>query len=81
MVGSYLAWMGAFVLANQTARRGSPSSIAAVLLIAGIAAVLAAAAATVGFPGAGWNVPTFGVAVLPALALSALVSGMGRPRG
>ena len=78
MVGSYLSWMGAFVLANQTARRGSPSVAGAVLLIVVLTVVLAAAAATLGFPGAGWTVPTFGVAILPALALAALVSGMGR---
>ncbi len=81
MVGSYLSWMGAFVMANQTAKNGAPSIPGAVVLIAALTAIVGAAAAALGFPGAAWSVPTFGVAVLPALAIAAFVSGMGRSRG
>jgi hypothetical protein len=72
--------MGAFVMANQTAKHGSPSIPGVVGMVVVLAAMLGAAAASIGFPGAGWNVPTFGVAVLPALALAAFASGMGRSR-
>jgi hypothetical protein len=40
--------------------------------LAGIAAVL------IHFPGARWNLPTFGIAFLPGLALATLFSGMRR---
>lgn len=80
MVGSYLSWMGAFILSNQAARRGSASLGGAIGLVAVLAAVLGAAAAAMHFPGAGWNVPTFAVAVLPALALGTIVSGLGGAR-
>jgi hypothetical protein len=79
MVGTYLAWMGAWVLANLAERGGSPFPAAAGLavattLAAGIVAVL------VRFPGAGWNVPTFGVAALAGLPLAVLLSSLGRRR-
>jgi hypothetical protein len=32
------------------------------------------------FPGAGWNLPTFGVAFLPGLALTTLLTGLGARR-
>jgi hypothetical protein len=36
-----------------------------------------ALAVILGFPGAQWHVATFAVAVLPALALTTIVSGLG----
>jgi len=77
MVGCYISWMGGWILANQANRRGSASLPGAVGLLAVLIAILGAAAAAVHFPGAGWNVPTFGVAALPALALGAIVTGLG----
>jgi len=35
----------------------------------------------VGFPGARWTLPTFGVAFLPGLALATALSAMGTRRG
>jgi hypothetical protein len=35
-------------------------------------------AVVVGFPGAGWNLSTFGIAFLPGLAVAALLSSLGR---
>jgi hypothetical protein len=81
MVGSYLSWMGAWILANQANKNGAPSLGAAIGLVAVLTAVLGAAAAAVHFPLAGWNVPTFAVAVIPALALGTLVSGRGAKQG
>jgi hypothetical protein len=77
MAGTFLPWMGAWILANQAAKGAASFPAAAALtlvltLAAGVAAVL------VGFPGAGWNVPTFGVAGLAGLPLAVLVSSLGR---
>ncbi|MCA9767440.1 MAG: hypothetical protein KC485_01275 [Gemmatimonadetes bacterium] len=80
MVGSYLSWLGAYILSNQAARRGEPSLGGAIGLVAVLTVILGAAAAVLHFPGAGWNVPTFAVAVMPALALGTVVSGLGGAR-
>ncbi len=80
MVGCYLSWMGAFVQANLATRRGATGLVPAVVLVTVLAAILGALAATLHFPGAAWNVPTFAVAVLPALALGTLVTGLGARR-
>ena len=78
MVGTYLAWMGAWILANQARRSGEPALGAAAVtalvatLVAGVVAVL------IRFPGAGWNVPTFGVAALAGLPLAVLLTSRGR---
>jgi hypothetical protein len=47
------------------------------LVFAMIAAVVAV---LIGFPGAGWNLPTFGVAFLPGLALATALSALGTRR-
>ncbi len=77
MVGTFLPWMGAWILANQAARGGASLATAAVLVLV---ATLAAGtvAVLVNFPGAGWNVPTFGVAALAGLPIGVLVSSLGR---
>lgn len=82
MVGCYLSWQGAFVLAHLATKRGGddPSLPSAIGLVAALAAILGAAAAALHIPHAGWNVPTFAVAVLPALAVATVVTGLGAPR-
>ncbi len=80
MVSAYLSWMGAFILANQAAKNGEHSVPGAVILAAILTAIVGAVATVTGFPGASWNVGTFAVAVLPALALGTLVSGLGARR-
>lgn len=80
MVGTYLPWMGAWTLANQTRKSGAPSVPALMLTGLGLSAVLGVIAIQAGFPGAGWGLPTFGVAFLPALALTTLISGLGARR-
>lgn len=79
MVGTFIPWMGAFMLSNQAARGGENAPRAAGL-VAVLALVIGAVAILFGFPRAGWNVPTFGVAILPALALGALITGLGLRR-
>ena len=80
MVGTYLPWFGAFTLANQAAKSGRSSPVAAAITALGCALVLGVVAVLVHFPGAGWNLPTFGLAFLPGLALATLVSGLGARR-
>jgi hypothetical protein len=80
MVGTFLPWMGAWMLANQLARGGRFNIQNLVLTVLGLTLVVAVAAILIGLPGAGWNLGTFGVAVLPALALGTIVSGLGKRR-
>jgi len=81
MVGTYLPWMGAWVLANQTAKTGAQNPGALVIGTLVIAAVIMAAAAALGFPGAAFGLGTFSVAVMPALAVLVAVTSMGARRG
>ena len=78
MVDCYLAWMGAWFLANQAAKGQRPSIAMLMGVSGGLTLVIGALAVLFHFPGAGWNVPSFGVAYLPGLTLAVLVSGMGR---
>ncbi len=80
MVGTYLTWMGAWVQANQAAKTGSPSPVALVLGAIVLAFVFLALAVVLGVPRAGWNLGSFGVSVLPGLALLTLVTSIGVPR-
>jgi len=77
MVGTYLPWMGGWILANQTRKSGAPSLPGLAILLSICTVVFGVIAVVVGFPGAGWNVPTFGVAVLPGLALATTISVLG----
>jgi hypothetical protein len=78
MADAYLAWMGAWVLANQAAKGKNPSLPMLMGLSVGLTLVVGTIAVIVRFPGAGWNVPTFGVAYLVGVTLSVVVSGLGR---
>jgi hypothetical protein len=80
MVGTYLSWMGAWALANQTARSGAASPVAVIGGTVVIAAIVMAAAAVLGFPGAAFGVGSFSVAILPALAVMVVVTGLGARR-
>jgi hypothetical protein len=80
MVGTFLPWMGAWMLANQLVRRGSVSPGLALTTALACAVVLGAVATLIHFPGAAWSLPTFGVAFLPGLALATLLSGLGATR-
>jgi hypothetical protein len=80
MVGSFLPWMGGWILANQTARMGRTSPVTALVMAAVGAAVIAVAAVLLNFPGAGWNLATFGVAFLPGLVLATILSAVGKRR-
>ena len=79
MVGAYLPWMGAFILSNQAARGGASVGKAAGL-VAVLALVFGALGVILHVPHAGWNLGTFAVAVLPALATATAISGLGSRR-
>jgi hypothetical protein len=76
MVGTFLPWMGAWILANQTVQDGRPSPLTGFLTAVGAAVIFAGAAVLLGFPGARWTLATFGVAFLPGLALATALSAM-----
>jgi hypothetical protein len=81
MAGTFLPWLGAWILANQVERNGRISAPAAFGTALGFAAVAAVVGVLIGFPGAGWNLPTFGLAFLPGLALATIFSSLGTRRG
>ena len=76
MVGTFLPWMGAWILANQTVKDGRPSPLIGFLTAVGATVIVAAAAVLLGFPGARWTLATFSVAFLPGLALATALSAM-----
>jgi hypothetical protein len=80
MVGTFLPWMGAWIMANQAARTGRASAVAAFGMAVALAVVAAVVAVLIGFPGARWTLATFGVAFLPGLALAAALSALGTRR-
>jgi hypothetical protein len=80
MVGTFLPWMGAWILANQADRKGRPDPVRALLTALGLTVAVGFIAVLLGVPGARWNVGTFAVAFLPALVLATIASGMGSRR-
>jgi hypothetical protein len=80
MVGAFLPWMGAWILANQTVRRGTPSAPVGFGVAVAIGIVAAVLAILLGFPGARWTLGTFAVAFLPGLVLATVVSAVGARR-
>ncbi len=79
MVGTFLPWMGAFMIANQAARGGVSVARSAAIVTVGTL-VLGALAVVLHVPYAEWSVPTFGVAIIPALAVATAISGLGSRR-
>jgi hypothetical protein len=80
IVGTFLPWLGAWILANQASRRGEPLPLVAFGMAAAAAVVLGAVAVLAGFPGAHWSLATFGLAFLPGLVLATVLSAMGKRR-
>ncbi len=80
MVGTFLPWLGAWILANQAERNGRISAPAAFGTAVGFALAAGVVAILIGVPGADWNLPTFGVAFLPGLALATALSALGGRR-
>jgi len=79
MVGTFLAWMGAQILASQ-ARKGAVSIAKGMVTALVLAVVLWVVAVVVHFPGAGWNLASFGVSFLPGVTLAAVLGAVGGRR-
>lgn len=79
MAGTFLPWMGAFILSNQAARGGASVGKAAGL-VAVLTLVFGALGVILHVPYAGWTLGTFAVAVLPALAAATAITGLGSRR-
>jgi hypothetical protein len=77
MVGTFLPWMGAWILANQEARNGRVSVVGAFGMAVAFAILAAVLGILLGFPGAKWTIATFGVAFLPGVALATALSALG----
>jgi hypothetical protein len=75
MVGTFLPWMGAQILASQ-ARSGTVSIMRGMLTALVLTCVCWVLAVLVHFPGAGWNLGTFGVACLPGVTLTAVLGAV-----
>lgn len=80
IAGTFIPFMGAFALSNQTARRGSPSPVGVMITAVVLAMVIGTLAAVFHFPYAQWSVATFAVAFLPALVLTVLTTSIGARR-
>ena len=80
MAGTFIPWMGAWILANQTTKNGRPSVATGLITAFGLALLVAVVAAVLQFPGARWTLGTFAVAFLPGLALATVVSAIGKRR-
>jgi hypothetical protein len=80
MAGTFLPWMGAWILANQLTRGAAVSPVSAFGLVIVCSVVLAIVAVLAHFPGAHWGVGTFGIAFLPGVALATVISGLGARR-
>jgi uncharacterized membrane protein YhaH (DUF805 family) len=79
MLGTFLPWMGAQILASQ-ARKGSVSISRGLVSALALAVVCWVLAVLVHFPGAGWNLSSFGVSVLPGVTLAAALGALGGRR-
>lgn len=80
MVGTFMPWMGAMILASQTVKSGAPNPLMLVVGTLGLAAVVMAVAVVAHVPGAAFGVGTYGVSVLPALAIFATISAVWASR-
>ncbi len=77
MVGSFIPWMGAYGIANMAARGGVSIPKFIVLTLVGTA-ISTGVAIAMHIPHAGVKLGTVGVALLPGLAIAALLTGLGQ---
>jgi len=79
MLGTFLAWMGAQILASQ-ARKGTVSIPKAIATTLGFTVACWVAGVLMHFPSAGWNLSSLGVAYAPGVVLTAVVGALGGQR-
>lgn len=80
MLGTYLPWLGAWILACQAARGGQPSLVGGLGVVLAATVVCMAVGVVLHVPGAGWNVGTYGVAFIPGFAIATAFSVIGARR-
>lgn len=80
MVGTALPWLGAWSLACRASRGTEPSLVSLSIPVVIASAVVMVVAVLAGFPGAGWNAGTFGVAFLPGLVVATMIAVLGARR-
>ncbi len=80
MVGTFIPWMGALLLAAQTARGQRTSVVGVMAWVLSATVVLAIAAILFHFPGAHWSLGTFGIAFLPGVAVAAALASLRAAR-
>src|SRR3954468_11301944 len=80
MVGSFIPWMGAWILANRAARGRQGSPWTGFAIAVALAVLIAVLAVVLKFPGAHWSLGTFAVAFLPGLVLATIISAIGERR-
>jgi hypothetical protein len=81
MVGTFIPWMGAWMLANQAAKGRRPSIVPLMISALAFSVLFGVAANLIHFPGAVWKLPTFGVAFIPGIVAATVFSGLGVRRG
>lgn len=79
MVGTFLPWMGAQILASQ-ARKGAVSIQKGLVTALALTVACWVVAVLTHFPGAGWNLGSFGVSFLPGVTLAAVLGALGGRR-
>jgi len=79
MVGTFLAWMGAWALANQAGRGGAnPVMVFVIALV--MTAIAGALGVVIHVPYAAWTLANFAVAFLAGITLTVLITGLGGKR-
>ncbi|MGQ0701786.1 MAG: hypothetical protein ACT4PM_01480 [Gemmatimonadales bacterium] len=76
MLNAFLAWMGAWIQANQIEKRGQASPAMLVLGTYVLAILSLGIAILIKFPGAKWSLGAFAVAVIPALILFVVITSL-----
>jgi hypothetical protein len=76
MVGTFLPWMGAQVLASQAQRTGRASIPAGLLMVLAATLVCWVLGVLLHIPGAGWSLGSFGVAWLPGVMVTAILGAL-----
>ena len=79
MLGTFLAWMGAQIQASQ-AQKGAVSMPKAIVTTLALTVACWVIGVAVHFPGAGWNLSSFGVAYLPGVTFAAMLGALGGRR-
>jgi hypothetical protein len=80
MVGTYMPWLGAWILATQMDRSDRTNVGALLGMTFVLTVIVMAAAVLLHFPGARWGLGAFGISFLPALTIACVVANLGSRR-